>query len=182
MDIEMYNPANAANLTPEEIAAMQNFTDAELKELATRYPNSGRTDAYLVLKDLQAKSQIYPVSTWVNLYNLRALNKKTNYVPYTFKSLFVKRSVSNVAVSNNVQDLTQQEIEGAAGIRRTPVPFKQFEMDFGESNVGNLTNEDFAAFAEVIPPVGNKQKIASNKQKITSNKPVTKKAIKKGRK
>lgn len=99
--IAKYNPANARNLSKEDLAAMRNLTTEELKHLAEAYPNGPRHKAYLVLYDnnLEENKQIFTLSTWQNLYNVRKFSNLKNLVPHTFRELFNKPQVSRPTVS-----------------------------------------------------------------------------------
>lgn len=116
--IEKYNPINANQLSSEDIAKMQDFTDEEIKALAKAYPNKNMTGAYLVLFDENVKNQIYPLSTWQNLANLRKFGKN-NYKAYTFRSLLKKSEpiTGSGAVQAKVIDLTNDELEELAGLK-----------------------------------------------------------------
>jgi len=99
--IAKYNPANARNLSKEDLAAMRNLTTEELKHLAEAYPNGPRHKAYLVLYDnnVEEGKQIYTLSTWQNLYNVRKFSNLKNLVPHTFRDLFNKPQVSRASVN-----------------------------------------------------------------------------------
>jgi hypothetical protein len=86
--IEKFNPENAAKgLSPEDQSIMQALTDAELKVLAQAYPNQPARKSYLVLYDKNVKpdQQLYALSTWQNLYNVRTTQQMKNLVPYNFR-------------------------------------------------------------------------------------------------
>lgn len=95
--IELYNPTNAASLTPEQVTGLQNLSDAQICALAKAYPNKPRGNAYLVLydKDMPMNKQLFTLSTWNNLCNLRSKMSKKNYVAYTFKALFIQTTGNN---------------------------------------------------------------------------------------
>lgn len=106
--LDKYNPANAKNLTQEDLAAMKNFTKDEVKELAEAYPNSNIMKPYLVLRDTSKadNKQIWPLSTWKNFFELLKVGQKT-WVVETFRSLHQpKRSGLKTAP---VQDLTKDQ-------------------------------------------------------------------------
>lgn len=107
--IEKYSPFNAKNLTADELKAMQDFTVDDLKQLSEAYPNKGNQKAYLILfdKGKPENKQVFPLSTWTNLYQLFRLGNK-QYTAYSFKSIFnrQKQAVKKVAP---VQDLTNQQ-------------------------------------------------------------------------
>lgn len=109
-DLEIYNPANAKQLTAEQIAAMQNLTPEEIKELAKLFPNTASGKAFLVLKDKRKKDkdQLYPRSTWQNLANLYKQGAK-HFVPVTFVELFSRKKAEMKTAP--VQDLTKKEVK-----------------------------------------------------------------------
>jgi|GEM_PF-6643365 len=157
--LNIYNPNHAFQLTQEQIEAMQTLTDEQIKELASRYPNTGHSSAYLVLKDTSAKHQIYPASTWQNLYNLRVKNERKNYIAYTFKSLFIKtRSNNDIPVSDKVQDLTQSEIETAPGISRVDrLRTLSIQADKDLENSQQSFNQELDEFPDLTAEVVKKK-------------------------
>lgn len=108
--VEIYNPANAASLTPEEVAAMQLLTKEEIALLAKEYPNKPSGGTYLVLFDTKKKmtDQLFSRSTWQNLNNL---NKQgvTNFKALSFSSIFSKGKSAVKQKIAPVQDLTKDQ-------------------------------------------------------------------------
>lgn len=92
--IEKFNPTNGANLTPEDLEIMRALTDEQIDILANAYPNQPNRRAYLRLydKNVAANKQVYNLSTWQNIRNLRKYNAKKNLLPYDF---FNVRSQTN---------------------------------------------------------------------------------------
>lgn len=88
--VAKFNPANAQNLTAEDILDMQALNDAQIDALAAAYPNQPTRKPYLVLfdKSTDVKRQLYPLSTWQSLKNVRKFANKKNLVAYTFRELF----------------------------------------------------------------------------------------------
>lgn len=84
--IEKFNPLNGANLSAEDLETMRNLTDEQIDALANAYPNQPNRKAYLRLydKNVAANKQLFNLSTWQNLRNLRKFNAKKNLVPYDF--------------------------------------------------------------------------------------------------
>lgn len=82
--LEKFNPANMQNLTEEDKKIMRELTDAELKVLAQAYPNQPARRAYITLFNTQVQPdrQLFPLSTWQNLYNNRFIQKMKNLIPY----------------------------------------------------------------------------------------------------
>ena len=71
--IALYNPSNAKALTDVQIHDMQNLPDEIIGALAHAYPNQSRNNNYLVLmnKNLAMDKQVYQLSTWPNLKSQR---------------------------------------------------------------------------------------------------------------
>jgi hypothetical protein len=127
--IALYNPANAHNLTAEQVKAMAEITNDQLDALAKAYPNSANQRPYLVLHDNNVREpnrQLYPLSTWQNLRNVRKMNGLNNLVPFTFRSLFSPSTAKTqqqlgggrkVAANKETVDLTAKE--AAEELRRT---------------------------------------------------------------
>ncbi len=94
--IAKYGPSNARNLSEEDLAEMRNLTTDQIEALAKAHPNGARHRAYLVLYDLNVapEKQMHNLSTWQNLFNVRKYSNMKNLVPYTFRELFSKPSVS----------------------------------------------------------------------------------------
>lgn len=105
--IAKYNPANARNLTKEDLDAMRHLTNDQLKVLADAFPNGPRNRAYLVLYDnnLDEARQINTLSTWQNLYNVRKFSNMKNLVAQNFRETFqrpgpARRVTANVSSGN----------------------------------------------------------------------------------
>jgi hypothetical protein len=87
--VTKFNPANAANLTPEDLAILRDLNDAQITVLAQAYPNQPTRRAYLILYDqnLPLNKQFYHLSTWQNLNNVRKFANRKNLIPWTFTAL-----------------------------------------------------------------------------------------------
>lgn len=125
--IKKYSPYNAKELTREELAAMESFTKDDIKQLAEAYPNNSGT-AYLVLKDKSKpeKNQLFPLSTWKNLYELHKLNQ-TQFVAHSFRSIFRPKAatVKTAPIQDLTKDAAQNELKAAAS--QTGIPEKKPE-------------------------------------------------------
>jgi hypothetical protein len=121
--LEIYNPANARNLSKEQIDALQTLSIKQIAELAKRYPNTARGNAYLVLRDKTARNQIFPLSTFQNLSNLISKQGKKNYSIYTYRELFNRSTGAKQSEIplGKMQDLTKDEIINAEGVNIDPV-------------------------------------------------------------
>jgi hypothetical protein len=97
-----YNPANARNLSQADLDAMREFTNDQLKELAEAYPNSANRKPYLILFDNNVKEgkQLFPLSTWQNLYNVRKFSNMKNLMAHTFKEVFTVARPQNRVTAN----------------------------------------------------------------------------------
>jgi hypothetical protein len=123
--LELYNPKNSKSLTQEQLDAMENLTDEQIFQLSKKYPNLPTSNTYLILKDLNAKHQTGHLSTWQNLYNLRTKNARPNFVAWTFRDLWTGGTNNAIRAQQHpvathptmpTQDLTEKEIETAAGL------------------------------------------------------------------
>lgn len=81
-----FNPANAGNITPEDLLEMRALTDDQINVLAEAFPNQPSRKSYLRLYDttLDPHRQLYQLSTWQNLRNVRKFSNKKNLVAYDF--------------------------------------------------------------------------------------------------
>lgn len=84
--IAKFNPANVANLTAQDLLEMRALTDQQIDTLAKAYPNQPSRRAYLRLYDTTKpeSKQIFNLSTWQNLRNVRKYSNMKNLVPYDF--------------------------------------------------------------------------------------------------
>jgi len=118
--VKLYNPANAASLTPEQIAGLQSLTSAQIKELATAYPNMVMQRAYLLIIDgsKPAERQLPSLSTFENLWNLRERNGMRKYVAYSFKGSFKpKTAMPARSKRTEVVDLSDTELLSLPGFK-----------------------------------------------------------------
>lgn len=110
--LDLYAPANAKNLSPEQIAAMADFSKEDLKELAAAYPNNSHSSAYLILfeRGVAANKQVGHPSTWNNLYQLIKMGG-TKYYAASFRSIYKQAPIGG-AIAKPVQkakDITNDE-------------------------------------------------------------------------
>lgn len=84
--IEKFNPLNGSKLTAEDLETLRGLNDEQIDILANAYPNTPTRRAYLRLydKNLAADKQLYQLSTWQNIRNLRKFSAKKNLIPYDF--------------------------------------------------------------------------------------------------
>lgn len=84
--LQKFNPANAANLTAQDLETLRGLTDQQIDELAKAYPNQPTRRAYLRLYDTSKpeNKQLFNLSTWQNLRNVRKFSNMKNLVPYDF--------------------------------------------------------------------------------------------------
>ncbi len=102
-ELRAYDPANAKELTQEQLTLMSDLTKEDYKLLAEMFPNTGGNTAYLILKDKSVpdNKQIFPRSTWKNYYALLTVGgaAQKNFVPISFTSIFKKSTASSVKVA-----------------------------------------------------------------------------------
>jgi len=155
--IKKYNPANAGNLTEQDLDYMRNgLTDDELDALATAYPNDAHGKPYLLLFDntLDLNKQIYPPSTWQNLRNVRKYSNQLKLRPYTFRSLFVARQKAPALrtaprpVPGQVVDLSATD---AAKLLR--------EATGNKAATGQLAGKDKPAAVKNPPPAAKSAQV-----------------------
>lgn len=118
--VQLYNPANAAALTPAQIENLQKLTSAEIKELATAYPNMTMQRAYLLIIDSSkpAEKQLPTLSSFENLWNLREKNGLRNYVAFAFKGTYKPRPITHVSGNlSQVVDLSETELLDLPGFK-----------------------------------------------------------------
>lgn len=121
--VQLYNPANASALTPEQTSGLQQLTSSELKELATAYPNVTMQRAYLLIIDgtKPVEKQLPALSSFENLYNLREKNGQRQYVAYQFKGNYRPALTPPSRVNNGrkkeVLDLSDTELMELPGFK-----------------------------------------------------------------
>lgn len=178
--IETYNPANAANLTEQEISAMQNLTKEEIAALAEAYPNSPQSNNYLLLIDkrLPADKQLYQMSSWKNLKDLLDL-AQTHFVAFGFRGAAqtIPQAVADMFPNKTVVDLSEEDASKAEGLKplSTPLPFVEGQGGVREvsqfndlhSNVKETT--DKTVKGEILTPVQNPVVDASHTGQINTN-------------
>jgi hypothetical protein len=116
---KIYNPANAAALTPEQVDAMQQLTSPQILELAKAYPNMTMQRAYLLIIDSKskAKNQLPTLSTFENLYNLREKNGQRGFVAYGFKGAYKTKATQLRPKRSDVLDLSETELMTLPGFK-----------------------------------------------------------------
>src|SRR6478735_9235127 len=118
--VKLYNPANAASLTPEQIEGLKNLTTDEIGQLAKAYPNGSFQRAYLLIVDgsKPVAKQLPTLSTFQNLYNLRVKNGLKDFVAIAFKGQY--KPVTSVPVRakrQEVLDLSDTELLTLPGFK-----------------------------------------------------------------
>jgi hypothetical protein len=119
--IEKFNPAHGSNMTAEDLETLRGLSDAQIDVLADAYPNKPTRRVYLRLFDttLPANKQLFQLSTWQNLRNLRKFSNKKNLRPYDFlasatslnqqRQATAARPTGSSPVKKQVVDLTAKE-------------------------------------------------------------------------
>lgn len=117
--IKLYNPANAAALTSEQIEGLRKLTSEQIKELAKAYPNG--TSNYLLIIDgtSKNKNQLPTLSTFQNLWNLREKNGLRNFVAYGFRGSYKAKPVlmNGKPKKSEVLDLSDTELMTLPGFK-----------------------------------------------------------------
>jgi len=123
--VKLYNPANAASLTPDQVAGLQKLSDSELKELAKAYPNVTMQRAYLLIVDTRkpVQKQLPTLSSFENLYNLRTKNNMKSYIAFNFKGYKspVKQATPKGKRKVEVLDLSDAELLTLPGFKSIPI-------------------------------------------------------------
>lgn len=119
--IDLYSPANAAALTPEQLENLQKLTSAEIKELAVAFPNittGGRHYLLIIENTKPIEKQIPHLSTFENLWNLREKNNLKQWVAYAFRGNYKPKSITPVkARRSEVLDLSETELMNLPGFK-----------------------------------------------------------------
>lgn len=152
--IAKYNPANARNLSQADLDAMREFSTEQLKELAEAYPNNANRKPYLILHDNNVKEgkQLYPLSTWQNLYNVRKFSGMKNLVAHTFKELFTVARPQNRIAANRA---------GSSAGKPTTTARKVVDLSAGEAAdelKANLTKAPVKAMTAQTAPEPSEDK------------------------
>lgn len=103
--IEKFNPANGANITPEDLEILHTLTDEQIDVLANAYPNTPTRRSYLRLydKDMPLEKQLYQLSTWQNLRNNRKFSSKKNLIAWDFFTTGTRVNATAHASAKNVK-------------------------------------------------------------------------------
>lgn len=119
--LDLYDPANAGNLTEQDVADMQNLTSDEINALAKKFKNRPSGNNYLILfnKQLAADKQLFPESTWQNLASLRDNNARPNFVAFSFKQIFNRKQgkAPGGLPTAKVQDIKKEDLKVADGVK-----------------------------------------------------------------
>lgn len=121
--IKIYNPANAAALTPEQLQGLQELDSTQIKELANAYPNVTMQRAFLLIIDSRkpAEKQLPALSSFENLWNLREKNGLRHYVAYAFRSNYKappsKNAIPVRAKKSEVVDLSETDLLNLPGFK-----------------------------------------------------------------
>jgi len=167
--IAKFNPANGANVSAEDQLEMQNFTDEQIQILAKAYPNQPQRRSYIRLYDktLPANKQLFQLSTWQNLNNLRKYSNKKNLVAYDFLTIKTKQQPRPIAGKPTapkrvVVDLTAQEAAAELTkaiqnqkVKAVPIDNKTPES-FTEKMAKAKADKKAAQLAGKIEPATNK--------------------------
>lgn len=126
--VELLNPANAKTLPEQALALFEHLSDEQIAALAKAYPNGSQGNVYLILKDTKVGvKQLFPRSTWENLYNLRVGAGMKNYVAMTFSARFQGSQKNTLATLSYAapQDLSKEEVIGLPGLKTSETQTSQ---------------------------------------------------------
>lgn len=133
MDTTKFDPKQLDQLSDEEIGQLRDLSDAEIKELAEKFPNGPSNNNYLILEDTRKNvKQLYPASSWKNLNDLRNRLGQKHWVVKSIKSKFVATKAAPVA---KVQDLSKEQAGSAEGVKNIAKT-----KDLGPGGTGNTQN------------------------------------------
>lgn len=137
--LEKYNPANYSSLSKEEIAAMQDLTDDQIKELGKMYPNQPTGNAYLIYYDKSEApgQQRYARGTWKNLAGLRALGMN-NIVPFGFVGNNYQKPDLKPAKAQKIEVVDLEKDAEVEGLKKRPAPVVHPHLQKAE----NIEGED----------------------------------------
>jgi hypothetical protein len=151
--VKLYNPANAAALTPEQTQGLQTLTTEQIGQLAKAYPN-GTGGAYLLIVDsaMPAHKQLPRLSTFQNLYNLRTKNGMKGQVAFAFKGNYKPQRV------NLPMKTKRQEVVDLSDVELLTLPgFK--------TGVGTNKEETIPAEMVHVTKVKEKEEVKTPKPK-----------------
>lgn len=150
--IALFNPNNAANIGAQDLETMRALTDDQIDVLADAFPNVPTRRAYLILFDqnLPDNKQLYQLSTWQNLRNVRKYSNRKNLIAFTFKSIFDRKAGAAAgqttmhkttgAAKRVAVDLTaeqaKKELEDALGKKEGPGSIQQQTITTGQNKAG----------------------------------------------
>ena len=146
--VQLYNPANAAGLTQDQILKMQSLTSGEIKQLADAYPNHLYNGAYLLIIDSTLKPtqrNLPNGTTWQNLYNLREKNGQRKWVAYGFKGAKQPKIVQVGRVSKNnrkvdIVDLSDAELLTLPGFKTSNLEIPATQVPVKKINKQTVSN------------------------------------------
>lgn len=125
--LKIYNPANSAALTPEQLNGLRELTSPEIKELAESFPNISMQRAYLLIADgsKPLARQIPTLSSFENLWNLRERNSMRQFIAIGFRGNYQPRPVIKPKGNRQeVLDLSEVELMDLPGFKKTEEPAK----------------------------------------------------------
>jgi hypothetical protein len=155
--IATFNPANAGNLSAADLEILKNLSDEQIGVLAQAYPNTPTRKPYLRLYDtkLAENKQLFQLSTWQNLRNVRKFSNMKNLKPYDF-----------ILPGNKLQTAKSSGKTGAAKTAGSP---RKVVVDLTAKEAADLLKQDLQAGDK-------KQPGAKAEKKPAATKPATSKA------
>lgn len=177
--LELFNPANAANLTTEDFQAMNELTPDEIAQLAAAYPNQRGQRNYLVLGDrsLPPNKQLNSTSSWENLNSLLKVGQKQHFA-LSFVSRFDRTKTQTTIPRAKTQDLSEDELQKEIGKGKSKAKAQVAETkNLGEGSNVNDNLPDLSKAYEPPKP-GESQKAPIKAATKAATKSATKAASK----
>jgi hypothetical protein len=173
--VKLYNPANAASLTPEQIEGLQFLSDDELKQLALAFPNKVMITAYLLIidKSKPLNKQIPNLNTFEGLYNLRAKNGLKNYVAFNFKANYKPKTITPVKPrKTEVKDLSDTELLRLPGFKTKDEVVKPSTVEVKHIKKISLNEEGTGQIVQLANDTvtSNDEQMATGKETKKSKK------------
>lgn len=178
--VAKFNPANAKNLTPEDFQIMRELTDAQLDTLAEAYPNTPSRRSYLRLYDtkIEANKQIYNLSTWQNLRNVRKFSNMKNLQAYDFfdpqmKIVKAPEGITSAKASPRKQVVDLSATEAAAELAKSIAKKTAAEKPASEKTSAKKAEKEQAPKPGKAVTVKDNKAVSAKAPKATAEAMVT---------
>lgn len=159
--IQKFNPNNWQSLTDDDRKVLRELSTEQIGVLAKAYPDNPQKRSYLVLHDkkLTDNKQLYQMSTFEKLYNLRKYSNMSNFSVFDF-------------LENWKQTHIKQQPQG---IRRVATQTTRVPVDLTPAQAKEIINKEVGKRAAPVkttttpaapaPPVKSARKQATAKEK-----------------